>query len=329
MNCANCGSEITPGAKFCRNCGTPVPSEIPEVKEVEEIVNEVKEEAHVAPAAVIAPAVPVAAAAPAPVAPAATVAPASVAPASPYGAPPVQNPYAAPAPNPYKPAPSVAAPAPAYSKPYAQPLLAEKRKVNYPLRILTAIFAIAALTLGIVLGTGQFEDYQIEDYFQKREFWAENVPVILFALFLIGKKVTDAIGSLGLGGILVSEFIEYFKDVNDEIDEVGYKMQYISSAVLFMTFTVTIVTILLFIASCVDGSVGKGISIGAFTASLYLWIIFAIAVAGFFIVGFDDYSDDDLKMFDILDRIQALVGYLAPVFASLALVVEKKDKKTA
>ena len=91
----------------------------------------------------------------------------------------------------------------------------------------------------------------------------------------------------------------------------------------------TIIVILLFIASCVDGSVGKGISIGAFVTSLYLWIILAISVAGFFIVGFDGYRDDDQKMFDILDRIHSIVAYLVPVFASIALITEKKDKKTA
>ena len=249
MNCANCGSEITPGAKFCRNCGTPVPSEIPEVKEVEEIVNEVKEEAPVAPAAVIAPAVPVAAAAPAPVAPAATVAPASVAPASPYGAPPVQNPYAAPAPNPYTPAPSVAAPAPAYSKPYAQPLLAEKRKVNYPLRIMAAIFAVAYVVLCIVLGTGQFKDFNVDDFFKKTDFWVADVPIALFILFIIGHKVTDVIASIGFAGMAIQPIVEFFKEWSDDLDymETGEKLQYLSSFVLYMTAAIMMVAICLIV----------------------------------------------------------------------------------
>ncbi len=331
MNCANCGSEITPGAKFCRNCGTPVPSEIPEVKEVEEIVNEVKEEAPVAPAAVIAPAVPVAAAAPAPVAPAATVAPASVAPASPYGAPPVQNPYAAPAPNPYKPAPSVAAPAPAYSKPYAQPLLAEKRKVNYPLRIMAAIFAVAYVVLCIVLGTGQFKDFNVDDFFKKTDFWVADVPIALFILFIIGHKVTDVIASIGFAGMAIQPIVEFFKEWSDDLDymETGEKLQSLASLVLYMTAAIMMVAICLIVASCASGSFGKGASVAALAVALYLALIFTLRLVGFFMVGFDDYNDDDLKMYDILDNIKTVVYCYAPVFVSIAFITEKKDKKTA
>ena len=329
MNCANCGSEITPGAKFCRNCGTPVPSEIPEVKEVEEIVNEVKEEAPVAPAAVIAPAVPVAAAAPAPVAPAATVAPASVAPASPYGAPPVQNPYAAPAPNPYKPAPSVAAPAPAYSKPYAQPLLAEKRKVNYPLRIMAAIFAVAYVVLCIVLGTGQFKDFNVDDFFKKTDFWVADVPIALFILFIIGHKVTDVIASIGFAGMAIQPIVEFFKEWSDDLDymETGEKLQSLASLVLYMTAAIMMVAICLIVASCASGSFGKGASVAALAVALYLALIFTLRLVGFFMVGFDDYNDDDLKMYDILDTIKTVVYCYAPVFVSIAFITEKKAKK--
>ena len=331
MNCANCGSEITPGAKFCRNCGTPVPSEIPEVKEVEEIVNEVKEEAPVAPAAVIAPAVPVAAAAPAPVAPAATVAPASVAPASPYGAPPVQNPYAAPAPNPYKPAPSVAAPAPAYSKPYAQPLLAEKRKVNYPLRIMAAIFAVAYVVLCIVLGTGQFKDFNVDDFFKKTDFWVADVPIALFILFIIGHKVTDVIASIGFAGMAIQPIVEFFKEWSDDLDymETGEKLQSLASLVLYMTAAIMMVAICLIVASCASGSFGKGASVAALAVALYLALIFTLRLVGFFMVGFDDYNDDDLKMYDILDTIKTVVYCYAPVFVSIAFITEKKAKKAA
>ncbi len=340
MNCANCGSEITPGAKFCRNCGTPVPAEIPEVKEVEEIVNEVKEEAPVAPAAVIAPAVPVAAAAAAPVAPAAIVdptpAPAPVAPAAaapvqpvPYGSAPVQNPYAAPVPNPYKPspAPGFGAPAPVY----AQPSLAKKRSVNYPLRIMAAIFAVAYVVLCIVLGTGQFKDFNVDDFFKKTDFWVADVPIALFILFIIGHKITDVIASIGFAGMAIQPIVEFFKEWSDDLDymETGEKLQSLASLVLYMTAAIMMVAICLIVASCASGSFGKGASVAALAVALYLALIFTLRLVGFFMVGFDDYNDDDLKMYDILDTIKTVVYCYAPVFVSIAFITEKKDKKTA
>lgn len=368
MNCLTCGCEITPGAKFCRNCGTPVPAAAPapEVKDVtetaEEIVNDINDvklaadaepvieaaekavsEAapEVAPAPVIEP-VPAPAPAPAPVAAAAvapaaivapTPAPAPVQPAPSFGAPaggmvpPAGQPITSQ--NPYQPVRPFGQPGFNQQPAYAQPSLAKKRNVNYPLRIMAALFAVAYVVLCIVLGTGQFKDFNVDDFFKKTDFWVADVPIALFILFIIGHKVTDVIASIGFAGMAIQPIVEFFKEWSDDLDylETGEKLQYLSSLVLYMTAAIMMVAICLIVASCASGSFGKGASVAALAVALYLALIFTLRLVGFFMVGFDDYNDDDLKMYDILDTIKTVVYCYAPVFVSIAFITEKKAKK--